>query len=86
MPDAITSLSNITLCRMIGEVYSKQLTARALHDVYILFPDDMFIELFRGREVWEYRKTAAHFLAEKLLERGIPEKLLKSIEKKAGPI
>jgi hypothetical protein len=65
---------------MFGTRYANPLLAKALHDVYMLFPDEVFKELYGSEEVWDHRKAAARALAEVLVSRKIAESLLAAIE------
>ena len=68
---------------MFGTRYANPLLAKALHDVYMLFPDEVFKELYGSEEVWDHRKAAARALAEVLVSRKIAESLLAAIEAEA---
>ena len=66
---------------MLGSTYSSSsLLARALHDIYDIFPDEVFEELCQRPEVWDSRMAAAETLSKVLVDSKMPEKLLKSIE------
>ena len=71
-------------CRMFGDVYTKQCLARCLYDLYSLFPDALFSEVFRSQDVFRLRAHAAEALAKELLHRNMPEKLVRSIEADAS--
>ena len=65
---------------MFGHQYTTTLMAMALHDVYMLFPDEVFKELYASEETWDHRKSAASALAALLVERKVAESLLLAIE------
>ena len=71
----------LNAARMLGKQYGEQLLVRALFDVFSVFPDEVFRQLFEGQqEVWDHRTKATVLLAENLMQRHMPEKLLRSIE------
>ena len=67
-------------CRMFGATYSPSLLARTLHNIYEIFPDEVFVDLCQRSEVRVSRLAAAEALSKVLVDSKMPEKLLKSIE------
>jgi exonuclease VII small subunit len=70
--------------KMFGENYEKSLLARSLQDLALLLPEEAVHNSSKAKQVLKGPLERAVFVSRALVEAGIPEKLLISLQEGAG--